>query len=230
MANGLGYSKPVNIAIDGPAGAGKSTLSKMLAARLGYIYADTGALYRAIGLFALRNGIDPSDADGVSALLCKTVIEIKFKDGSQHVYQSGEDVNALIRSPEVSMAASQVSAIPKVRAFLLGLQKDLAAKNNVVMDGRDIGTVVLPDAKIKIFLTASPEDRARRRYDEMIARGDTADYNKVLDDIKKRDAADSGRETAPLKPAEDSILVDTSGFELDKSLELLISIVKEHLT
>jgi CMP/dCMP kinase len=229
MTNGLDSAKHVNIAIDGPAGAGKSTLSKMLAAHHGYIYVDTGALYRAVGLSALRADIVPSDAQGVEGLLTNTSIELKFKDSSQRVLLNGEDVTALIRSPEVSMAASQVSAIPKVRAFLLGLQKTLAEKNNVVMDGRDIGTVVLPGAKIKIFLTASPQDRARRRYDEMRGRGETDGYDKVLEDINKRDDADSGRGIAPLKPAQDAIIVDTTGFELENSLDKLTSIVKEHL-
>jgi CMP/dCMP kinase len=229
MANELGNAKPVNIAIDGPAGAGKSTLSRMLAARLGYIYVDTGALYRAVGLSALRCGVAPSDAQNVGRLLADTAIEIRFEEGSQHVFLNGEDVSSLIRSPEVSMAASQVSAIPEVRVFLLELQKKLAADSSVVMDGRDIGTVVLPNADIKIFLTASPEDRARRRYKEMLERGETAEYEKVLADIKKRDDADSGREIAPLKPAMDSVIADTTGFELEKSLEKLTSIVKERL-
>jgi len=229
MANELRGTEFVNIAIDGPAGAGKSTLSKLLAERLGYIYADTGALYRSVGLSALRRGISPSDSLRVENMLAGISIEIKFKDGLQRVFLNGEDVSALIREPEVSMAASQVSAIPKVRDFLLSLQKDLAANNNVVMDGRDIGTVVLPNAKIKIFLTASPQDRAKRRYNEMLSRGEAADYEKVLNDIKKRDEADTGRGIAPLKPAKDAVIVDTTGYELEKSLEKLTSIVRGHL-
>lgn len=219
----------VNIAIDGPAGAGKSTISKMLAGNIGYVYVDTGALYRSVGLFALKNGVDTADRQGVIKLLPKISLELKFQDAAQHVYLNGEDVSSLIRSPEVSMAASKVSSYPEVRKFLLGLQKDIASKNNVVMDGRDIGTVVLPNAKIKIFLTASPEDRARRRYEEMLQRGEKAEYSEVLADIIKRDSADSGRKIAPLKPAEDAILIDTTGFELEKSLEKITSVVKDLL-
>jgi cytidylate kinase len=219
----------INIAIDGPAGAGKSTISRLLARRLGYVYVDTGALYRAMGLFVLQSSVSTSDAQGVTTLLPKITLELKFEEDGQHVYLNGRDVSALIRSPEVSMASSQVSAIPAVRAFLLDLQKQIAANNNIVMDGRDIGTVVLPHAKIKIFLTASPQDRARRRYEEMLERGETADYNDVLADIIKRDKADSGREIAPLKPALDAVVIDTTGFELEKSLEKITSVVKELL-
>lgn len=225
----ISQNEIVNIAIDGPAGAGKSTLSRLLAENLGFVYVDTGALYRAVGLFALRNGVKATDADGVAEILQKTSIDLKFEDGVQHVYLNGEDVSSKIRTPEVSMAASQVSAIPSVRSFLLDLQKSIAAKNNVVMDGRDIGTVVLPNAKIKIFLTASPEDRARRRYEEMIGRGDIADYSQVLSDIIKRDSADSSRGIAPLRAAEDAIRIDTTGYELEKSLEKIITVVKEKL-
>lgn len=219
----------VNIAIDGPAGAGKSTISRLLAGNLGYVYADTGALYRTVGLFALKSGADTADEQGVIKLLPKISLELKFEGGAQHVYLNGEDVSSLIRSPEVSMAASKVSSYQGVRSFLLGLQKDIAFKNNVVMDGRDIGTVVLPHAKIKIFLTASPEDRARRRYEEMLQRGEKAEYSKVLADIIKRDSADSGREIAPLKPADDAIIIDTTGFELEKSLKKITSVVKDLL-
>lgn len=221
--------KTIKIAIDGPAGAGKSTLSRMLAEKLGYIYIDTGALYRTIGLFALQNGINPKDSYGVERLLDKIKIKICFESGCQHVLLNGEDVTNMIRSPEVSMAASHVSAMQSVRNFLLELQKNIAEENNVVMDGRDIGTVILPDAKVKLFLTASPEDRARRRYDEMIARGETARYQDVLDDIKKRDEADSHRAVAPLRPADDAVIVDTTGYELEQSFKKLVSIVKERL-
>jgi cytidylate kinase len=219
----------VNIAIDGPAGAGKSTLSKMLAARLGFLYIDTGALYRAVGLAALRQGASAPDEKSVRGLLAGTAIEIRFQDGGQHVYVNGEDVSAEIRSPEVAMAASAFSALPQVRAFLLDLQKNMAARNNVVMDGRDIGTVVLPDADVKIFLTASAEDRANRRYLEMIERGEQADYSRVLEDIKKRDAADIERDIAPLRQAADAVLIDTTGFALEKSLETLAALVEARL-
>lgn len=218
----------INIAIDGPAGAGKSTLSRALAKKFGYIYVDTGALYRAVGLRALQKGI-LSDDKCIADMLSEITVEIKFFDNSQHVFLNGDDVTSQIRSPEVSMAASRVSALPKVRAFLLDLQKDLAAKNNVVMDGRDIGTVVLPKAQIKIFLTASPQVRAERRYKEIIERGESVSYEKVLADIKKRDKDDSGREIAPLKPAENAVIVDTTDLSFEQSLETLISIVKEHI-
>ncbi len=223
-------AKPINIAIDGPAGAGKSTLARLLAARFGFVYVDTGALYRSIGLFALRKGVEPSDAAGVRALLPEIRVELKFKGGKQHVLLCGEDVSARIRTPEVSDAASRVSAIPAVRTFLLGLQRDIAARSNVVMDGRDIGTVVLPGALVKIFLSASPEDRARRRYEEMLAKGQPAVYERVLADMVERDRADSGRDVAPLKPAPDAVRVDTTGFPLEKSLATLAALVKERLT
>lgn len=219
----------VNIAIDGPAGAGKSTISRLLAQGLGYVYVDTGALYRAVGLFALQNGVTTLEEQGVTGLLPKITLELKFKQDGQHVFVNEKDVSSLIRTPEVSMAASKVSAIPAVRAFLLDQQKQIAAKSNVVMDGRDIGTVVLPNARIKIFLTASPEDRARRRFEEMLERGDTSDYANVLADIVKRDNADSSREIAPLRPATDAVFIDTTGFELEKSLEKITSVVKELL-
>lgn len=222
--------KTINIAIDGPAGAGKSTLSKLLASRLGFLYIDTGALYRAIGLMALRSNIPASDDKCLRSLLGSIKIEIRFKNGGQHVYVNGEDVSTQIRSPEVSMAASAYSAVPQVRTFLLGLQKDMAARNNVVMDGRDIGTVVLPNADLKIFLTASAQDRANRRYTEMIQRGDTADYAQVLEDMIKRDAADSEREIAPLKQADDAVLLDTTGFTLEASLDALLALVRSKLS
>ncbi len=222
-------TETINIAIDGPAGAGKSTISRLLAGRLGYVYVDTGALYRAVGFFALQNGVNATDEQGIAGLLPKITLKLKFEKDGQHVYINEKDVSALIRTPEVSMAASQVSAIPSVRTFLLDQQKQIAAKNNVVMDGRDIGTVVLPSAKIKIFLTASPQDRARRRFEEMLERGNTAVYEDVLADLIKRDKADSGRGIAPLRPASDAIIVDTTGYELDKSLEKIASVVKERL-
>ncbi|HHV32098.1 (d)CMP kinase [Caproiciproducens sp. LBM24188] len=217
------------IAIDGPAGAGKSTIARRAARELGFIYVDTGAMYRAIGLYMLKKGVDPSDADSVVPLLSGITISIAFRDGEQRVILCGKDVSDEIRSPEVSMAASNVSAIPDVRAFLLSLQRNLADGNNVVMDGRDIGTVVLPNAEIKIFLTASPEERARRRYEELISKGVKAEYEEVLSDLKQRDYNDSHREVAPLVPAKNSILVDTTGNTLEQSVCQLIGVIKERL-
>lgn len=218
-----------NIAIDGPAGAGKSTLSRMLANRLGFVYADTGALYRAVGLFALRRGARPDDGGQVEALLPDIRLEIALSPQGQRVLLCGEDVSASIRTPEISRAASQVSAIPAVRTFLLGLQQDMAKEKDIVMDGRDIGTVVLPGAQLKIFLTASPEDRARRRYKELLVRGVEVSYEQVLREVKERDEQDMGRAVAPLKAADDAVILDTTGNELARSLEQLYAIAKEHL-
>jgi len=219
----------INIAIDGPAGAGKSTMAKAVAKELGYIYVDTGALYRAVGLSALRAGIDPSDSDAVTAALGLMRVELKFKDGEQRVFLNREDVSESIRTPEASMAASAVSAIPSVRKFLFQLQKDIAAAHDCVMDGRDIGTVVLPGAQVKIFLTASPEERARRRFNELKAKGIAADYESVLADMKQRDYNDANRDIAPLKPAEDAVFIDSTGLNIEQSVEKIISVVKEKL-
>lgn len=222
-------NRHINIAIDGPAGAGKSTLSRMLAKKIGFIYVDTGALYRAIGLFCIKKGIAPDDAEKVCPILNEIDLKIQFVNMEQQVVLNGENVSPFIRTPEVSAAASNVSAIPRVREFLLNLQKDMAAKNNVVMDGRDIGTVILPNAEVKIFLTASAEERARRRYQEMLDKGEKADYNDVLDKIIKRDKQDTERKIAPLKKANDATLLDTTKMNPDEVLEALISCVKEHL-
>ncbi len=191
----------ISIAIDGPSGAGKSSLSRRLAAELGYIYVDTGAMYRTIGLHVLRSGADTEDEDAVAALLPGIRLEMRYVDGVQHMFLNGEDVSGLIRTEEVSMAASHVSAHPSVRAFLLDAQRALAKDNNVLMDGRDIGTVVLPGAQVKIFLTASAGDRARRRYDELIARGEWVSYEQVLADVERRDYNDTvpPRRCAPLR-------------------------------
>lgn len=217
----------INVAIDGPAGAGKSTVARGAAKKLGYIYVDTGALYRTVALAATRNGVLES-AEKTEQMLKDITVDLAFDDaGAQCVYLNGEDVSSLIRTPEISMAASNVSKIPAVRAFLLGLQRDIAAKNNVIMDGRDIATVVLPDAQIKIFLTASPECRAERRYKELLEKGENVKYDDVLADVNARDYQDSHREIAPLKPAEDSVIADTSGKSLPQSIEMIISVIKE---
>ena len=216
----------IHIAIDGPAGAGKSTIARALAAQIGFIYVDTGALYRTVGLFMLRAGIDPADEKAVVPLLPDVQVALTFQEGEQHVLLSGEDVSEAIRTPEVSMAASAVSAIPAVRAFLLSLQKDLAAANNVIMDGRDIGTVILPDAQLKIFLTASPQARAKRRLEQLREKGEKVSYEEVLSDIKKRDEQDINRTTAPLKPAPDACLVDTSDCTLEESIARVRELVR----
>ena len=218
----------INVAIDGPAGAGKSTVAKAAAKELGYIYVDTGALYRTIALNAVRHGI-LNDTEKIEAMLSDTKVELKFADGVQSVYLNGENVSGLIRTPEISMGASVVSAIPKVRAFLLDLQRDIAKKNNVIMDGRDIATVVLPNADVKIFLFASPECRAKRRYDELIEKGESVTFDEVLDDVNKRDYQDSHREIAPLKLSEDSVMADTSELDLNGSVELVVDIIKERI-
>jgi cytidylate kinase len=219
----------INIAIDGPAGAGKSSIAKLVSKELGYIYVDTGALYRTVGLYSIRKGIDTKDAEAVTATLKDIEVKLGFVDGAQHVFLNGEDVSDAIRTPEASMGASNVSAIPAVRTFLFDLQRDIAKNNNCIMDGRDIGTVVLPDAQIKLFLTASPEARAERRYKELIEKGEKVDFQEVLDDINKRDYQDSHREIAPLKQAEDALLVDNSGCNLEEGTALVIGIIKEKL-
>ena len=215
------------VAIDGPAGAGKSSVAKAAAKELGFVYVDTGAIYRTIALYVLRQGVDPQDAAGVEALLPQ--IGMEYTDQGQKMVLNGEDVTGLIRTPEVSMATSTCSAIPAVRAFLLQLQRDLAEKNNVLMDGRDIGTVVLPHAQLKVFLTASPQERARRRVLQLEESGQKADYEAILRDIQQRDYQDSHRETAPLRPAEDSVLVDTSGVTFEESVQRLVELVRERL-
>ena len=221
---------PISIAIDGPAGAGKSTIAKYAASELGFIYVDTGALYRTIGLAAQRRGISPTDTGSVIAMLGDINVELAFNEQRQQVVLlDGEDVSALIRTPEISMMASAVSALPEVRAHLLDLQRDIARKNNVIMDGRDIGTVVLPDAQIKIFLFASPECRAKRRYDQLVEKGMEVSYDEILASVKERDHNDSSRAVAPLKPADDAVMVDTSWQTLDESVAKLISIMKERL-
>lgn len=220
----------INVAIDGPAGAGKSTIARTAAKAMGYIYVDTGALYRAVGVYSLRHGFDTKNADTVAATLSDIQVELKFLGDIQHVFLNGEDVSEEIRTPDASMAASDVSAVPAVRQFLFDLQRDIAKANNCIMDGRDIGTVVLPDAQVKIFLTASPEARAQRRYKELQEKGATDTYEAVLADLKQRDYNDSHRATAPLKPAEDSVLVDTTALTLQESVQKVISVIQNKMT
>ncbi len=220
--------RPIAIAIDGPSGAGKSTLARMTAKKLGFIYVDTGALYRSVGLYTLRRGVDTKDREGVAALLPDIDIEMRYDDrGVQRMILNGEDVSDLIRTPEVSMAASDVSAIPAVRAFLLDTQRNMARKYNVIMDGRDIGTVVLPDAQIKIFLTASPAERARRRFRELREKGVETSFEEVLRDIELRDRNDSSRDIAPLRPAPDAVMCDTTEHDLEASFGLICEIIRE---
>ena len=218
----------ISVAIDGPSGAGKSSLAKRLAADLGFVYVDTGAMYRAIGLYAVRQGADLHDAAAVAALLPQIRLDIRLEGGAQHVYLNGEDVSAAIRAEEIGMAASAVSAHGPVRAFLLETQRSLAAGQNVLMDGRDIGTVVLPNATVKIFLTASAEARARRRCKELQEKGQPADYATVLADIRQRDEQDTHRAIAPLRQAADAIRIDTSEIDFEQSVALLKRTIQEH--
>lgn len=222
-------NKIINIAIDGPAGAGKSTIAKAAAKELGFIYVDTGALYRTVGVNALRKGINTRDSEKVAQTLDNLTIELKFENKEQKVYLFGEDVSKEIRTPAASMAASDVSAVPEVRKYLFDSQRNIAKTNSCIMDGRDIGTVVLPHADVKIFLTATPEKRAKRRYDELIQKGSNVSFEEVLSDLKERDYNDSHREVAPLKPADDSILIDTSELNLEDSIQKVISVIKEHI-
>ena len=217
----------ISVAIDGPAGAGKSTLSRKLAASLDYIYVDTGALYRAVGLKFSKMGFDTELKGDIEAVLKETTVDIKFINKEQRVFLDGEDVSDDIRTPIASMMASAVSAKPPVRQFLLDMQRNLAKNNNVVMDGRDIGTVVLPHAQVKIFLTADVKVRAMRRFKELQEKGVNDTFEAVLADMEKRDYNDSHRAAAPLKQAEDAVLADTSDLNFDESLELLQKIVKD---
>ncbi len=219
----------ISIAIDGPAGAGKSSVSRRAAKQLGYIYVDTGALYRAVGLKFLKQNADPAKQSEVEKILHDTTVEFRFIGGEQHVFLDGEDVNDQIRTPDASMMASAVSAQPPVRAFLLEMQRKIAREQNVIMDGRDIGTVVLPDATVKIFLTASDQVRAVRRFKELEEKGETVTFDEVLQDIRTRDYNDSHRAVAPLKQAEDAVLADTSDCTFEESVQKILSIIEERL-
>ena len=220
----------ISIAIDGPSGAGKSTISRTVAGKLGYLYVDTGALYRTIGLYVLRKGGDPKNEQQVEALLPELKVDMGYENGIQQMFLQGENVTDHIRTPQVSMAASGVSAHSCVRAYLLELQRRLARENNVIMDGRDIGTVVLPKADVKIFLTASSEVRAKRRFDELTAKGENTTFEKVLEDVEKRDYADIHRAISPLVQAEDAIVADTSQLNFEESVALIQKIITEHLS
>lgn len=216
----------INIAIDGPAGAGKSTIAKLVAKEKGFIYVDTGAMYRAIALYLIRNNVALEDSESMIKYASKAEVSIKYEDGQQQVILNGENVNGLIRTEEVSKMASVSSAVPEIRTMLLELQRKLARENDVVMDGRDIGTNILPNAQYKIFLTASAEERANRRYKELVERGEECDYEKIKADIIERDERDSNRATAPLKQAEDAILVDSSNMTIDEVAKTIIDYCK----
>lgn len=218
-----------SVAIDGPSGSGKSTLAKTLSKKLGWLYIDTGAMYRTVGFYAKRNQIEPNDEKSLEKHFSKIDIKLEWIDGSQHVFLNGEDVSDKIRTPEMSMYASAVSALPAVRAFLLEKQRDFARNNNVIMDGRDIGTVVLPDAQVKIFLKAGNEERARRRYEELIAKGQDVKFEDVLDDMLKRDKNDSTRAAAPCVPAHDAVLLDNSGYEPETTERKAMEIINAKL-
>lgn len=218
----------VSIAIDGPAGAGKSSVSKTLASKLGFVYVDTGAIYRSIAYTAIKLGLDTKeDADKITKLANKSTVDIKYIDGVQHIFVDGDDVTNYIRTPDVSKGASDVSAIPAVRDALLNIQRSIAENNNVIMDGRDIGTVVLPDATVKIFLTASVKNRAERRFKEMTEKGIKCNLDEIMSEISYRDEQDSNRPVAPLKPAPDAIVFDNSDYNFEQSVDFLYNIIKE---
>ena len=217
-----------SVAIDGPSGAGKSTIARRVSEEFGFIYVGTGAIYRTVGLAAALRKLDPKDKAAVVAMLPEISIRLAYgEDGLQHMYLDGEDVTSRIRTPEISLYASGVSAHPEVRAYLMEMQRSLARENDVVMDGRDIGTVVLPDAGLKIFLTASPEARARRRYSELVAKGQDVQYEDVLRDLKLRDENDSTRAAAPLKAAEDALLLDTTEMDFEESCRAVAEMIRE---
>lgn len=214
----------MNVAIDGPAGAGKSTIAKAIAAKMGYVYVDTGAMYRAMALYFLRSNISKDDEAKISSVVDDISVSIKYEDGAQHVILNGEDVTGLIRTEEVGNMASATSVYGPVRTKLVALQQELAKTTDVIMDGRDIGTVVLPNADVKVFLTASVECRAKRRYDELVGKGMEADFDQIAKDIEERDYRDSHREISPLKQADDAILVDSSNMTIDEVVETIINL------
>lgn len=220
----MGY---ISVAIDGPSGAGKSTVARAAAAKLGYVYVDTGAMYRAIGLAVCRRGISGDDIAGIVATLPTVELAIRYQNGEQHILLCGEDVSDAIRTPEIAKYASQVSAVPEVRAFLLETQRNMAKNGNILMDGRDIGTVILPDAPVKIFLTASAQSRAERRYKELIEKGQQVTMDGILHDINERDRQDMTRAVAPLKQADDAVLLDTSSLTLEESIAAVLRIIRE---
>ena len=215
-----------SVAIDGPSGAGKSTLARRVAGEMDFLYVDTGALYRALGLLAVRMGVGPADGAGVEALLPRAEVTLTHEERGQRIFLCGEDVTEAIRAHEISRAASDISALPAVRAFLLDIQRAFARTRDVIMDGRDIGTVVLPGAALKIFLTAAPEDRARRRYEELRMRGADITYDQVLCDLLFRDRNDASRAAAPLKPAADAVVLDTTGNTFEQSLRIILDLVR----
>lgn len=217
----------IRIAIDGPGGAGKSTISRAVAEKLGIVYVDTGALYRTVGLYVKRVGVAPTDRAAVAACLPNIKLELKYENGKQCVYLNGEIMQDEIRTPEMSMYASAVSALPEVRAFLLDTQRNIAEKNSVIMDGRDIGTVILPNADVKIFLTASEECRARRRYEELLAKGRDVKYEDVLAEMHQRDEQDAGREIAPAAAAPDAVLLDNTGMTFDESVDAVVALARK---
>lgn len=220
----------INIAVDGPAGAGKSYLARQIAKRLGYIYVDTGALYRSVALYMTETGVSPSDAEGVNAALPHVSVSLDYgDDGEQHVFLNGTDVSTEIRKPEISLAASSVSAIPEVRAFLLGIQRDMARTHNVVMDGRDIGTVIMPDAQVKIFLCANEKARAKRRYLELTEKGVVTTLEAVENEMNKRDRNDSTRKIAPAVPAEDAVILDNSDLDREGTVAAALAIIAAKL-
>lgn len=218
----------VSVAIDGPSGAGKSTVSRAAAKAFGFIYVDTGAMYRTIGLAAYRKGLDTKDKPSIIALLPELSIDLRYNElGEQRMYLGDEDVSADIRLPEISMCASNVSAMPEVRAYLMDMQRQMAKRYDVIMDGRDIGTVILPDAEVKIFLTASAEERANRRLKELEAKGVNTSFEEVLEDMKKRDAQDSSRAAAPLVPSDDAVILDTSEMGFDESVQAVCKLIAD---